>query len=170
MFFLLIGTATKLRLCDTCLASTRKGTPDAMHAGNYNADAAWRLTVLDHDTYVAMENPDTVSPFSLIEGFNVETVAYDFLHQIYLGTARDLIASGVRTLILRGAYDHLQSDDLDTILDVVQKEMHNDCASNGFHAITSTIVCSSCTQGFFQGFLQVRHVLDRLVFYLSSQN
>ena len=33
-----------------------------------------------------------------------------------------------------------ESDDLDTILDVVQKEMHNDCASNGFHAITSTIV------------------------------
>ncbi|CAK9069954.1 unnamed protein product [Durusdinium trenchii] len=135
------------QLCDTCLASTRKGTPDAMHAGNYNADAAWRLTVLDHDTYVAMENPDTVSPFSLIEGFNVETVAYDFLHQIYLGTARDLIASGVRTLILRGAYDHLQSDDLDTILDVVQKEMHNDCASNGSYLPCKPVLCTASIGG-----------------------
>lgn len=118
------------RICDRCLAQTGKNCVDAMNYRNFGSDAAWPLTGIDHQTYLHMDSAN-ISPWSLIEGWEIETVSFDLLHNLLLGTARDIIGSGIRTLIHRGIYSHVGSDDLDLILDAVHREMHKTCAENG---------------------------------------
>jgi hypothetical protein len=38
-----------------------------------------------------------------MDGFRVESMSFDWMHNVYLGTGRDLFASGVRTLVERGS-------------------------------------------------------------------
>ena len=120
------------RLCDSCLASVAQGTPDDMHGRNFGCSAAWELTTVDHPTYLAMESDATVSPWIAVEGFRVESVAYDWLHNVYLGTARDLIGSALRVLVKDGAYNHVQSENMDIILAHVHGEMREVCNAHGF--------------------------------------
>ena len=60
-----------------------------MSGKNFSLNAAWRMTRLDHQGYLDHERGN-VSPYASIEGFNVETVAYDLLHNVFLGVGRDL--------------------------------------------------------------------------------
>ena len=36
----------------------------------------------------------------------MESLSFDWMHNVYLGTGRDLFASGVRTLVERGVYSY----------------------------------------------------------------
>ncbi len=132
-----------LRLCDTCLASIGKNTHPSMSGKNFSLNAAWRMTRLDHQGYLDKESGN-VSPYTSIEGFNVETVAYDLLHNVFLGCGRDLFASGLKLLISKGVWTHL-GDDMDTILCGIRSEMHRTCASLGFLCLSSffLVVCYS---------------------------
>lgn len=97
---------------------------------NFSLNAAWRMTRLDHQGYLDHECGN-VSPYASIEGFNVETVAYDLLHNVFLGVGRDLFASGLKLLISKGVWTDL-GDDMDTILSGIHSEMHRTCGSLGF--------------------------------------
>ena len=120
----------QFRLCERCLAQGGKHTPDNMAYRNFGSTAAWRLTEISHETYMQMDR-ESMSPWACVSGWRLDTVAWDFLHMVYLGTGRDLFASGLRALIQQGAYEHLGIDDLDDLLDVIHLEMHRDCAEAG---------------------------------------
>ena len=121
----------KSRLCDNCLASVGKGAHPSMHGRNYSKTAAWRMTRLDHEAYLDHEVGER-SPYIQIPGFRIETVVYDWLHNIYLGCGRDLFASGLKLLIAKGTWSHLGTDNVDAILAGVHSEMHHSCAAYGF--------------------------------------
>ena len=123
---------TCARFCDTCLASLGKGTHPAMSGRNYSLAAAWWLTRLNHEAYVEKES-GPLSPYMNIEGFKIESVVYDIMHNIFLGIGRDLFASGLKLLICKNVWEHL-GEDWDTILAGIHLEMHQTCAAYGFLA------------------------------------
>ena len=74
----------------------------------------------------------SLSPWLAVDGWSLETVSFDFLHVVYLGTGRDVFASGVKTLISCGVFSHLPDQRLDSILSYVHREMQDTCAKAGF--------------------------------------
>ena len=54
-------------------------------------------------------------------------MSFDWMHNVYLGTGRDLFASGVRTLVERDVYSYTGLTDLDDILDHVEQRIHEKC-------------------------------------------
>ena len=118
-------------MCDRCLAQTGKHCIDALNYKNFGRTAAWPMTQISHETFLNLD-AQNVSPWSIVDGWRIETVGFDLLHNLFLGTARDLIASGIQTLILNDVYHQLAGQDLDTILDYIHREMHQSCAEHGF--------------------------------------
>ena len=118
-----------MRLCDTCLASSGKSCVDAMNYRNFGSSSAWPLTEVTHETYLAMEAIH--SPWVAVAGFRLETVAWDILHNVYLGTGRDLVASCIKAFIREGCYDFVGTNELDVVLSAVHREMHATCAQHG---------------------------------------
>lgn len=127
------------RLCERCLAQTGKHCPDIMSYRNFGS-AAWPMTEISHETYLQFDR-DSLSPWACVDGWRLDTVAFDFLHMVYLGTGRDLFASGLRTLIERGVYEHTGIEDLDDLLDFIHLEMHRDCGEAGLLVYTSSVAC-----------------------------
>lgn len=117
----------KIRLCDSCLASVGKGTHPSMSGRNYSPGAAWRWTRLNHAGYVDHESGE-LSPFLSIPGFQHGTISYDWMHNIYLGVARDLIASALKLMITKGIWGDVTNDDWDSVLAAIHFEMHQACA------------------------------------------
>ena len=99
-----------------------------MHARAFGDHVAWPLTRLTHEAYLDREASD-LSPFVAVEGFRIETVMYDWLHNVNLGCGRDLFASGLRVLISKGVWGPLQ--EWDATLNQVHMEMHRTCANHG---------------------------------------
>lgn len=100
-----------------------------MHGRSFGSDAAWPFTRLSHEAYLDRES-SRLSPFTAVEGFRLETVAYDWLHNINLGCGRDLFASGLKVLVIKGVWGPLT--DWDEMLHGIHLEMHRDCAAHGF--------------------------------------
>ncbi len=113
------------------MAQTGKYCLDALNYKNFGRNAAWPMTQISHETYLNLD-AQNLSPWTIVDGWKIETVGFDLLHNLFLGTARDLIASGIQTLILNGVYHQLAGQDLDTILDYIHREMHQSCAEHGF--------------------------------------
>ena len=82
-----------LRFCDRCLALQGKDAEEnpALDYRNVGPTSAWELTEISDATHRAM---DTKSPWGEIPGFHFHTISHDFMHHVYLGTARDLCGSG----------------------------------------------------------------------------
>lgn len=139
-----------LRLCDTCLASNGRGTHPSMSGRNFSMTAAWHRTRLDHQGYIAKESGN-LSPYMSIEGFRVETVVYDWLHNVYLGCARDLFGSGLKLLIAKGVWAHL-GDEWDSLLSGIHSEMHHTCAAHGYlcHQLSKNFMFSFSTPHVFK--------------------
>ena len=60
-------------------------------------------------------------------GFKIESMAYDILHNIWLGTARDLFASGLKTLVQQGCYSFTGLTEFDSILSYVDSKIRRTC-------------------------------------------
>ena len=119
------------RLCDRCLAQKGKRCPDLLNYNNMGTSAAWPLTNINHVMYL-QRDAGSLSPWLAVDGWSLETVSFDFLHVVYLGTGRDVFASGVKTLISCGVFSHLPDQRLDSILSYVHREMQDTCAKAGF--------------------------------------
>lgn len=67
-------------------------------------------------------------------GFHFHTLSWDFMHLVYLGTARDLCASGILVLVDHGRFapETVGCEDFDEILSHVQASMRDKCAKHGF--------------------------------------
>ena len=99
-----------------------------MSARNFGLGAAWPMTRLTHEAYLDRE-ANHLSPFTSITGWKLETCAWDWMHNVYLGCGRDLFAGALRVLIAKNAWP--VSDEWDTILHAVHMEMHETCAKHG---------------------------------------
>ena len=110
------------RMCDRCLAQQGKHAPPAMHYKNFGDHKAWHLTEIHHDGYLELDR-HSLSPWLDMPGFKIESMAYDLLHNIWLGTARDLFASGLKTLVMQGCYSFTGLTDLDSILSYVDSKI-----------------------------------------------
>lgn len=110
-----------------------------MNYRNISDSAAWPHTVIDHHTYLRLD--ETISPWACIEGFQIENVSFDILHNLFLGTARDLVASAISVLIRQHVYDHVEGN-AESILGYIQREMARDCKS--FGSLSSNSALFSC--------------------------
>ena len=72
--------------------------PVAMDYRNVGPTAAWELTKISDETYRAMDRT-SLSPWTVMPGFHFHTISHDWMHHVYLGTARDLCASGVLAML-----------------------------------------------------------------------
>ena len=101
-----------------------------MNFKNFGHDKSWPLTRISHRMYVAM--PGELSPWRVVPGWSLESSTFDFMHNLYLGSGRDLLASTFKVLIQRGVYSHLPFLEMDSILAFLQEEMIRDCSMLGF--------------------------------------
>ena len=108
------------------MAATGAKCPESMYYKNFSHTAAWPLTAIDHEMHMQMDTP---SPWSVVEGFNFESLSYDWLHNVYLGIGRDLVASGILVLIEHNVFP--LGADLDETLGNVHREVRRTCAKNG---------------------------------------
>ena len=124
------------RLCDQCLAARNVACPDSMNYRNFTGSAAWPLTILTHDQRITMGER---SDWCAMDGFTFESVGIDFMHNCFLGTAKDLIGSGLQLLIQQHVFDHVEGcqDDLDKLLGWVHREMVRDCKNHGSFSLIS---------------------------------
>ena len=76
-------------------------------------------------------DPDSMSSWTVMEGFNIESVSFDFMHNVYLGTARDLLGSGIRLFIRQKLYT-CDEGICDKLLAEIQNDMIKDCREYGF--------------------------------------
>lgn len=113
------------RICDCCLASGLAKSDKRLHYKNFTSSAAWPLTRINHQMYLQM--PGRISVWNTIPGWTLESATFDWMHNLFLGSGRDLIGSTFKTLIRRGAYSHLPVQDMDTVLAILQEEMIHDC-------------------------------------------
>lgn len=80
------------QICEVCLAErpNKYGDP-ALTFKNFYSDAAHLLTSLTHAEYLATSNHQ--SPWENMPGFHVKSCFRDPMHTLFLGTAKDLLAS-----------------------------------------------------------------------------
>ena len=112
-------------MCDACLAQQGDKCDELMHYKN-SFQRGWEYTTISHEDYLTMDTK--ISDWACIEGWRHETVMYDFMHNVFLGTARDLVASAVHCLLAAGWFPDL---------DAVQNDMIQRCSENGFFVATS---------------------------------
>ena len=119
-------------MCDGCLAMKGKFVSDGLNYRNFGDDAVWKNTFLDHRSYLSMtlRGHGEISPWTAVEGFRIETVSWDFLHNVYLGVARDLVASGIWLFIYQGMYNHYNLDGMDDLLGQIQMDISTMCKAN----------------------------------------
>lgn len=98
-----------------------------MNFRNFTDSAAWPHTILTHEMFTAMGGH---SDWEVMPGFRLETVSFDLMHNIYLGEARDIVASVLRVLIDAGLYMDV-SCETDKVLLHIQREIAKDCKDHG---------------------------------------
>ena len=77
-------------MCDSCMA-TAPGANNVLAYTHLGEDAACWMTELKHEDYVRHEADP--SPWMGMPGFRLETVFFDAMHIVWLGTARVLLGS-----------------------------------------------------------------------------
>ena len=106
-------------MCDACLAEQGLDCEDAMNYKNFFV-RGWEHTFIDHDMYLALENKP--SDWCCLPGWRLETTMFDFMHCVFLGTGRDLVASAIHCLLVNGWFPNL---------DEVQKDIFAKCSAHG---------------------------------------
>ncbi len=75
-------------VCDGCFAKRDDGP---LSYRNLTTRAPWRDTLVVHESYIATE--PHVSPWSVVRGWALENTYRDLTHNVYLGIARDVVAT-----------------------------------------------------------------------------
>ena len=79
-------------ICEACLATQAfPRAPTALLYTDFSDNALYRQTLIQHDDYLSGEA--TLSAWCVVPGFRLETVWHDLMHVVFLGTARDSVAS-----------------------------------------------------------------------------
>ena len=122
------------QICEVCLAErpNKHGDP-AMTFKNFFPGAAHLMTGFTHEEY--LEFSTYPSPWQNMAGFHVNTCFRDPMHVIYLGTAKDLLAS---CLGLWCRHGHVPGSNLSEQLRWVSAKQKSDCKAAGVRATFKT--------------------------------
>ena len=105
-----------------------------MNYKNMAANAPYRLSHLNHETYAAIATE--VSPWSSIPGWRLENNVFDFMHNCFLGTGKDFVASAIRLLLERGAFDGFHCErSSDLMFARITMEIQDTYKQHGFLSI-----------------------------------
>ena len=96
-------------ICEFCFAmypNKTKYTPACLTFHDFSAEAPHRSTRITHDMYMAWVNDNLVprTPWAQFTGWHLETTLLDWMHVLNLGTARDVCASALCTMIDDGVF------------------------------------------------------------------
>lgn len=119
----------KIRICDRCLAGTGQKCSSNMDYRNFGSTKAWDLTLLSHEQYCLLD-AESLSPWMAVPEFRHHSVSFDWLHNVYLGTGRDLFASGLKTLVERGVYSYTGLSDVEDLLSHAEDRIRKACAEH----------------------------------------
>ena len=97
---------------------------------NISDDAAWPLTCIDHSTYLHLDQ-ECLTPWLKVPGFNFLSITYDYMHNFYLGTARDLVGSAIKVFVDHGLVGDPGTKSMDEMLCLVHRRMRSVCRENG---------------------------------------
>lgn len=92
--FFLAPLMQPARLCDRCMAMQGQHCPHELDYRNITRTAAWPLTEIT-DAMYKIKEVNSLSPWMCMKGFHFHQIGYDWMHQTFLGTSRDLVASGI---------------------------------------------------------------------------
>ena len=114
-------------ICEGCLAEkpNKHGDP-AMLFKNFFDGAPHTMTELSHDDYVRTST--TPTPWLGMPGFNVKTAFRDPMHTIYLGTAKELLASCMGYWSRKGC---LPGENLQEQLQILSRRQRVECMAAG---------------------------------------
>lgn len=73
-----------------------------MNFKNMCENPPYALTEINHSTYMATHHP---SPWHEVAGWTLHSTVYDFMRNVYLGSAKIFIASAIRFLLEKGVFD-----------------------------------------------------------------
>ncbi|CAK8985934.1 Uncharacterized protein SCF082_LOCUS341, partial [Durusdinium trenchii] len=91
------------KMCDLCFAERPTKKSDGnMNFKNMGPDPPYQFAVMDNTTYMRTQQ---VSDWSCVPGWTLHSCVFDIMHNLYLGTGRDVVASCLRVLVERGAFD-----------------------------------------------------------------
>ena len=119
------------RFCDRCLAMQGTRCRPELDYRNVTNSSAWHLTAINHQAYMQFD-ADSLSHWVSMPGFNFLAITFDWMHNVYLGTGRDLCASGIIVLIDKGLVGGLDGLDMDEALTRVHRRMRDVCRQHGF--------------------------------------
>ncbi|CAL1142427.1 unnamed protein product [Cladocopium goreaui] len=141
--------------CDRCLALQGDNCPSELDYRNVGPSAAWNLTTITDETYRVLDR-GSLSPWAQVPGFHFLTISHDWLHHVYLGTARDLCASGILVLIQHGRFtaEAQGASDMEEILASVHASMRKTCTEHGLY-LPAKPCLTSANLGFNDGFAEL---------------
>ena len=117
-------------MCERCDAVQLRTNQDhPMNYKNMSRSAPYLETCIDHDEYIRTSSE--ISPWSLVTGWQLENVFFDFMHLVYLGTARSHVPSALKILRHLGYfYEEGESEEL--FLRRTSLEMRATCKKHGY--------------------------------------
>ena len=125
------------RCCDRCNAIqlfTSQHHPFTYK--NTSKTAPYASTCKDHDDYI--NSTKQVSAWACVPGWQFETVSFDMMHLVFLGTAKNHIPSCLKILKLWGYYYDVGDSD-DAFLKIASFEMKQDCKEHKQLATKSVV-------------------------------
>ena len=109
------------KVCDRCDAiQPFSSKPEPMTYKNTSPTAPWVSTCKDHNSYIKEAN--NISPWSVVQGWQFETISFDMMHLVFLGFAKNHVPSCLKILQLWGHHYNVGESD-DDFLKKVSFEM-----------------------------------------------
>ena len=117
------------KICDTCLAEKKSKYGQAeMEYKNFYPDAAFWETEMSHADF--LRRCVKVTPWSEMPGFHIKSVFRDPMHILYLGCAKDLLASVLGYWHRAGL---LEGPNLQEQLRIFSRKLREVCRQEGLH-------------------------------------
>ena len=127
------------QICETCFAEKPNKTGDPLLTFKFFFPcAAHLMTELSHRDYVV--SSDRQSPWESLPGFHVKTLFRDPMHTIYLGTAKEVLASCLGYWSRNG---HLPGNNMEEKLRWVSQQQKEVCGTAGLRGSFKTFTPSN---------------------------
>ena len=127
------------KICECCFAErpNKDGDP-LLTFKNFYPNAAHMMTELSHSEY--LQSSATHSPWENMPGFHVKSCFRDPMHTIFLGTAKEIIASCLGYWCRNG---YILGNDLHEQLRAISRKQKEDCKAAGLHGTFKTYTPSN---------------------------
>ena len=130
-------------MCEQCAACKpgMKESEPLLCFKDFREAAVHRMTEISNEDYIRCTRP--LSPWAQVSGWNLYNNFRDFMHLVYLGTARDLIASDIKLLLLNRCLGQ-QREPADQKLWRLSEDMHRQCRNAGLKMRKRTLTLANC--------------------------